>query len=603
MIAVTIGVGDSFLSLAKDAADAVKFFYRIDDVRIIDESFLHLCPDIEKFKSDRSRRIFWLKFLVPIIFPDVERWLYFDADYRPIRSPGKNDLDIIHGDPNFVAVRDWWECPPYPWTYYNAGFYVANRTEHGKLFEWCRTNYFNCREKYGEQCVMNEGLAVLGSKVTEMPRSFNTGKAEQCDAPIGVHGYWFDHRKRWCRCGNAGPEDYNQARLEKSCHVCWLQRWHPDKMPSLGGVIAKKTEPKKKKKVRSKPCAHRSESPHRFVNACTSCGVFHCSLLQAECANMLGGLASCFRCNHYQEGEIPKQPANWPIKFDEGNLAPGRPGKRFNSSIIATDDGYVLAYRDGWRGSNIYFIQLDGDLNPSRSPVFMESNLFGSSYGREDPRLFRHKGAIHVAFIGVEGSTGISRTNQCFARLGENLQVEDVWQVDVPHRRGNEKNWAFFDYQGELFAVYLTLPKHEVVKVDCNRATLAYSEQNPFQWSGGEVRGGAMPVKIGSEYWSFFHDRVSTHGGFTFYRMGLYTFDARPPFRPRRMIPEPILVADQATNVSHRGDPPNYCACVFPSGAVKRGDEWIISMGVHDRWTELRKYDHHVLEKMLVSAE
>lgn len=35
----------------------------------------------------------------------------------------------------------------------------------------------------------------------------------------------------WCRCGNHGPEDYKQARNEKACHICWLQKWHPDKMP------------------------------------------------------------------------------------------------------------------------------------------------------------------------------------------------------------------------------------------------------------------------------------------------------------------------------------------------------------------------------------
>ena len=84
-------------------------------------------------------------------------------------------------------------------------------------------------------------------------------------------------------------------------------------------------------------------------------------------------------------------------------------------------------------------------------------------------------------------------------------------------------------------------------------------------WEGGEIRGGACPVRVGDELWCFTHDRI--YDGHLLYRTGLVALDGRPPFAVRRMIPEPILVA------ADRGTKPvlQYASVVFAGGAARGG--------------------------------
>jgi FkbM family methyltransferase len=301
--------------------------------------------------------------------------------------------------------------------------------------------------------------------------------------------------------------------------------------------------------------------------------------------------------------EAPELPpgVTWPIRFDEHNLAVGQPGKRFNTSIAAVEGGYLLAYRDGWRGSEIHTVRLDPQFRPVGDPARLNLRHADADYGREDARLFYHRGRLHLSFIGVVGGRRIKHTNQLFARLtADGRGVEDVFSpADYPpgRRRSTarqwQKNWQFFDHAGQLYAVY-TIAPHRVLRIDSNDATLVHETPTPLTWPGGEMRGGAAPVLVGDEWWCWFHDRIED-AGHRVYRVGLYTFAADPPFRVRRYAPEPIMVADRATK-----PPDQYASVVFPSGAVKAGGAWVVSMGVHDRWTELHAFAHADLDSRLV---
>ena len=275
------------------------------------------------------------------------------------------------------------------------------------------------------------------------------------------------------------------------------------------------------------------------------------------------------------------------IRFDEKNLFPEVSGLRFNSSLIEYGDGYALAFRTGWRGSDIYIATLSAEFTPQTVAKLNLSHR-AADWGREDPRLFWYRGQLHVMFIGVVGLNG--PTNVLYARLGDGFKVEAIHHPHYPARNSWEKNWQFFEHDGELFAVYSVAP-HKILRIQGDSAELAYETGTPAPWNPGtEIRGGAAPVRIGDEWYCFFHSRDSNR----VYNAGLYTFEARPPFRVTRIIPAPILIADPSTKP--RGQ---YTPVVFPCGAVRRGDEWVISMGVHDRWTELRTFDASDLERRL----
>lgn len=287
----------------------------------------------------------------------------------------------------------------------------------------------------------------------------------------------------------------------------------------------------------------------------------------------------------------------WPIKFDEHNLAKGESGLRFNSSLIEYNNGYLLAYRNGWCGSEISLIQLDSNFTPVGPSIRLD--LFHpkhANYGREDPRLFRHLGKLYVGYVGVVGGNNLSHTSMLYARIDDSLRVERVFYPEYKGRNYWEKNWGFFSYGSDLLSVYSISP-HRILKVVDDKSEIAFVTNAKLGWVGGELRGGSSPVRVGEEYYSFFHDRVEVNGH-RVYRMGLYTFEARPPFRVKRIIPYPLMTADRDTKPSDQ-----YASVVFPGGAIRTKDHWVIAMGIHDKWCELHRFSVRELESKLVKVE
>jgi hypothetical protein len=209
---------------------------------------------------------------------------------------------------------------------------------------------------------------------------------------------------------------------------------------------------------------------------------------------------------------------------------------------------------------------------------------------REDPRLFRYAGQPYLAFVGAANGVKSPVQNQLLARLsGDGLAVEEVFHPHYAARQRWEKNWSFFDHDGGLFAVYSFCPCR-ILKIDGNTAALAHQSDRQLIWRGGEIRGGAAPVRVGNELWCFTHDRVD-EGPRWLYRTGLVVLDGRPPFGVKRMVPEPILVADRRTKPAD-----HYAAVVFAGGAVRLGDMWVVAHGTHDHWCELHAFSHAALE-------
>lgn len=338
-----------------------------------------------------------------------------------------------------------------------------------------------------------------------------------------------------------------------------------------------------------------------------------------ECS---GAARTCAACPDYSVA--PNVPGPTVLaRYDETNLFAGLPGRRFNPGLIEWGDGYVFCWRDGWKGSNLWACRMDRAFRPAPGAraVRLDINHPDANYGREDPQLFVHDGRLHVALVGVVGAgRRVSRTAVLYARLSDALAVEAVYAPRAPGVPVSQwqKNWQWFSHGGSLYAVYSVTP-HRVLRVDGERAEWVWSEPVNAPWVGGEIRGGATPYRVGHEFYCFFHDKVQRNK--LFYRVGCYTFSADPPFRPLRMTSVPLIESNPATN------PGNYCDCVFPRGAVRDDDSWVLSCGVHDRFTELYRLrfgdveaalrpvvpatfscrpntvDHQVLDSVLVQNE
>lgn len=258
-------------------------------------------------------------------------------------------------------------------------------------------------------------------------------------------------------------------------------------------------------------------------------------------------------------------------------------GYAFNASFIRYRGRLLLAYRTGWAGSQVHVAGLDPATYAPGPSVTLALTHPRATYGREDPRLFVHRDRLHVSFTGVEPAAGGGVvTNQLYARLTDDLRVEEVFYPHYAGRASWEKNWSFFEWSGNLFAVYSIRP-HLILHIVGDRAYPFAETPNPHPWGGGHLRGGAPPVLAGGELWHWFHGRTGSYYDAR-YNVGLYAFEPKPPFRILRMTPEPLQWDDPAT----KGD--NYCPVLFVAGALLDGDRWLVSCGVNDRWIEIREW-------------
>jgi lipopolysaccharide biosynthesis glycosyltransferase len=185
MIAVTIGVGEKHRRYAEKSAEKVRDLLGME-TRIISDEYLHLAVEGGTVKD----RVYSLKFSIFDIYPDIDRVMYFDCDWRPVKRfnlhefvPNENGLyfcvDRIEGE-HVQGLEDKFKLNR--GTYFNAGWFVANRL-HAELFAFCKKNYWEYGKVWYDQCVMNQ---VFKGMVTYADRRLNVMNLNGGDT-LGFH--------------------------------------------------------------------------------------------------------------------------------------------------------------------------------------------------------------------------------------------------------------------------------------------------------------------------------------------------------------------------------------------------------------------------------
>lgn len=349
-------------------------------------------------------------------------------------------------------------------------------------------------------------------------------------------------------------------------------------------------------------------SPTGDTVGCRSCGGLT-PLPVRECSRhgltVLGNLApasdtvrACRWCSDRPPAPAPGgPPLVAPLRLvpvGPDRLAARPDGYSFNAGLIRHRGRLLMAYRDGWAGSNVHVAELTEDYTVVRSTKINLSHPRAAG-GREDPRLFTLGGRLHVAFIGVERAGQRIRTSQLYARLGDDLDVGEVFYPELAGRQEPmEKNWSMFDHNGELLAVYTTGPRHVVVRIDGDRAERVADTPVTLPWAGGVLRGGAPPVRVGDLYYHWFHGRTGADRK-PHYNVGLSVFEAKPPFRVVAQSPRPMLWGSAADNAAETK--PNYCVVAFPCGAILEAGVWRVSMGWNDRGVRVAEWDAATVDR------
>lgn len=166
-VAVTIGIGQHY-AYAEKSAELVRKHLGLE-TRIITDEHLPFALDLPFF----NQKVWTLKYKIWDIWPDLDFIMYHDCDWRPVRDfnlldhlPDPNDLYFCLDRDNDHTQELERQYGLKPYTYFNAGWFVANR-KHKPIFDHCFNNYGKYQTTWGDQCVSNQamkGLVTLADK-------------------------------------------------------------------------------------------------------------------------------------------------------------------------------------------------------------------------------------------------------------------------------------------------------------------------------------------------------------------------------------------------------------------------------------------------------
>ena len=261
----------------------------------------------------------------------------------------------------------------------------------------------------------------------------------------------------------------------------------------------------------------------------------------------------------------------------------GTPEYSFNPSIYLWEDKLWIAYRTdprpmrNGRDSSIWIGELTRDQQVVDPFSLVRANA-------EDPRLFEYDGHLCCSFNTFYGKLQDTRIEYCVVDFENRCSHS---RTNIEYGSSPEKNWSFWEQSSQLHFIYTVAPKHHVVAVRDGRGLSEHLTDFPRDvWVYGVPRGATPPVKIGKEYWSFFHSnlnksilnkkRIWKRRKKVVY-MGAYAFSCEPPFRVTRVSYTPLLEPSSGSSF-----------IFFPSGAVFQPgpladqDCWYVAYGFQD---------------------
>lgn len=299
----------------------------------------------------------------------------------------------------------------------------------------------------------------------------------------------------------------------------------------------------------------------------------------------------------------------------------GDGAEHFNPAIVQRPDGYWLLTRRsephprGFRfgQNNVWAFMLDESGKVPKMGIKLRWPVEDPEQHFEDPRGFYHPATNQVCvgactFIWHPSGTWTG-AHQCFGTFDDQWQCKTMVYPKIGGNPGRmekiqdpknyEKNWLWWLHEGKLHILYKADPW---MIVGFGNTWTDHKEYvwsvGGVKWPWGVIRGGTNPVRVGDYYYTFHHSSLPWRGRYRRYYAGCLAFDAEPPFRPRMITKEPLLMGSQNDVWTQRKP-----LVVFPCGAVHKDNTWLVSMGVNDMKAAWMEIDHDHLLSMMVSVD
>ncbi|HVU34792.1 MAG TPA: hypothetical protein VHE61_15270 [Opitutaceae bacterium] len=292
--------------------------------------------------------------------------------------------------------------------------------------------------------------------------------------------------------------------------------------------------------------------------------------------------------------------------------------RTFNPGLVRDGTGWLLAFRivsePGLR-RRIAMCRLDDKLRVVAGSVVPWSDWIHfprpqdfapeASVWFADPRLYRLAGRQFVHW----NSGWHEPQNHQFLQEIDDRTLRPIGPPREFRLRGQrqklEKNWTFFERDG-LHAVYSINPHRILTFAVSGAGPIVFADfgqvvPNPdgFAQVHGGLRGGAPPQILGRHFYSFCHSVENGNDGYR-YVPSVYRFSAMKPFAPTDMPVRSLSI--ELPGSSRRAMPklnPAVSDVLYPAGAARDGDQWLLSFGIDDERCAIARLSNHDVEQTL----
>jgi len=255
---------------------------------------------------------------------------------------------------------------------------------------------------------------------------------------------------------------------------------------------------------------------------------------------------------------------------------------------------------------------LDEDFNPVGKPQIIDRSTDTPSYYSltQDPRLIVMDDGVYFVYNNMETLPDGASRRMSIAKLhydGVHFFTKNssrILSFENQNPKRQEKNWAPFNYQGQLLLSY-SLNPHTVVipEFDNSSAETFSTTESMIKWKWGILRGGTPAILDNDEYIGIFHSvkamasEQSDGIMITHYLMGAYTFSSHPPFALTKISHEPIVSKSFYNGPAYKTWKP--LRVVFPMGLIIDKNYLWISYGRQDHECWVAKIDKKLLLQSL----
>ncbi|MEO1171982.1 MAG: hypothetical protein AAFX94_08005 [Myxococcota bacterium] len=251
----------------------------------------------------------------------------------------------------------------------------------------------------------------------------------------------------------------------------------------------------------------------------------------------------------------------------------------FNPSVLTHAGVTWLAIRGRATGDRIESFLLRDDLDGADRTINL--SRVAKEYGIRsvaDPKLLSLRDGVYVTF-----NTGWVRDafNDVFLwRIAPTLDTPK--RCVYPNRNRIEKNWAFFEREGELLALY-ALPDVMVLRGRLDGSEyhfVPYARRLDTSLRRRGLSIGTQLVPVGNEFHFVVHRKIWLNGKRLYYGvMARLNIDGPPRLRLGRRA---LFHSYRSLLGSANRANPNLWSCSYFSGLAKTEDAWLLGYGIND---------------------